>query len=176
MRSYDHVLVESWGAGLYGDPCRQCAWTWPADPAAGIGYVRGLPQRYAQLLTGHSGTERHPDLNWSVTRYVCHVGDNLHSWAERVAGVMAGGDARVGGYDPDALAAARGYERLSLPSALWSLQVAAAAWVQVLTEAVQAGVVLQHSTRGPQRAADVVGNNAHDAHHHAWDIARSLSI
>jgi hypothetical protein len=36
------------------------------------------------------------------------------------------------------------------------------------------GVVLQHATRGAQRAEDVARNNAHDAHHHLWDIDRTL--
>jgi hypothetical protein len=35
-------------------------------------------------------------------------------------------------------------------------------------------VVLQHATRGAQRAEDVARNNAHDAHHHLWDIDRTL--
>ncbi|MGI4895072.1 MAG: hypothetical protein ACRYF3_08175 [Janthinobacterium lividum] len=70
--------MELWGARLYGDPCAQCAWSWPADPAVSIDYVRDLPERYAQLPSGRSGTQRHPELSWSVTGYVCHVGDNLH--------------------------------------------------------------------------------------------------
>jgi hypothetical protein len=37
-----------------------------------------------------------------------------------------------------------------------------------------ARVVLQHATRGAQRAEDVARNNAHDAHHHLWDIDRIL--
>jgi hypothetical protein len=34
--------------------------------------------------------------------------------------------------------------------------------------------VLRHATRGAQRAEDVARNNAHDAHHHLWDIDRTL--
>jgi hypothetical protein len=40
--------------------------------------------------------------------------------------------------------------------------------------ALARGVVLQHATRGAQRAEDVARNNAHDAHHHLWDIDRTL--
>ena len=166
--------MEAWGARAHGDPCTQCAWSWSTDPVVSIEYVRGVPERYARMLSGRSGTERHPELAWSVTGYVCHVADNLHQWAERVVGVLRGADPHVGGYDPDALAAARGYERVPLAGALWSLERSAAAWVQVLTEAVDAEVVLLHATRGEQRARDIAGNNAHDAHHHVWDIARSL--
>lgn len=110
-----------------------------------------------------------------MTGYVCHVADNLRQWAERVAGAMESGDGRVGGYDPDALAAARRYDEVSLAGAMWALQQSSAAWVQVLTAAVDADVVLSHATRGEQRAADVASNNAHDAHHHAWDIGRILA-
>jgi hypothetical protein len=34
--------------------------------------------------------------------------------------------------------------------------------------------VLQHATRGTQRAEDVARNNAHDGYHQAWDIERIL--
>ena len=30
------------------------------------------------------------------------------------------------------------------------------------------------AVRGAQRAEDVARNNAHDAHHHLWDINRTL--
>ncbi len=123
--------MESWGAELYGDPCRQCGWLWSAETRTNIDYVRAVPQQYTQLLAGRTGAERHPELAWSVTMYTCHVGDNLRIWAERAAGVLRGADARVGGYEPDALAAARGYEQITLPAALWSLQDSAEAWVEV---------------------------------------------
>ncbi len=139
-----------------------------------IQYVQDVPHRYAQLLARRTGAERNPELAWSVTEYVCHVGDNLHSWAERIAGVLRGGNPQVGGYHPDSLAVARGDAQISLPAALWSLEISAAAWVPVLTEAVKAGLVMQHTGRGQQRAVDVAGDIAHDAHHHAWDITRSL--
>jgi hypothetical protein len=172
--------VEPWGAALYGDPCTQCGWSWPRDAVSNIDtvsnidYVRSVPEAYARLLDGRSGAERHPDLAWSVTGYVCHVGDNLRLWAERVAGVLRGADPRVGSYDQDALAAARGYAHLPLAGALWSLRFSVGFWVEVLTEATDAGVVVVHPTRGKQSATDIASNNAHDAHHHLWDIARSL--
>lgn len=167
--------MELWGARLYGDPCVDCGWSWSADAAECIAYVARTPGHYMRLLAGATGAERHPDLTWSVTGYVCHVADNLWLWAERVAGVLGSADTQVGGYDPDALAAARGYGGVALPAALWSLENSAAAWIQVLAAAVGANVVLRHTTRGQQRATDIARNNAHDAHHHAWDLTRSLS-
>lgn len=166
--------METWGARLYGDPCASCGWRWSLAPLACVEQVRGAPARFADLLDGCTGTERHPDLSWSVTGYVAHVADDLRLWSERLARVMRGADLHVTGHDPDALAAARRYEELSPPGALWSLEQSAKAWADVLTQALEADVVVVHATRGTQRAEDVARNNAHDAHHHAWDVPLSL--
>ncbi len=78
------------------------------------------------------------------------------------------------GYDPDLLSRARHYNDVSLAGALWSLRWAVDAWTQSAEVALARGVVLQHATRGAQRAEDVARNNAHDVHHHLWDIDRIL--
>ena len=70
-------------------------------------------------------------------------------------------------YRRDALA--RRYETLPLAAALWSTGRAIDAWVSVLPSALSDEIVLQHQTRGMQRAEDVVRNNCHDAHHHLWE-------
>jgi hypothetical protein len=64
---------------------------------------------------------------------------------------------------------------VSLAGALWSLRWAATAWTEAAETALTAHVVLHHATRGPQRAEDVARNNAHDTHHHLWDITRTLT-
>jgi RimJ/RimL family protein N-acetyltransferase len=167
-------VVERWGAALYGDPCRECGWGWP-DPAASVEFVARVAQEFAEALAGVDGTVRHPDHAWSVTGYVAHVGDNLRQSAERVAGALAGGTLHVSGYDPDVLAAARGYDHLDLPAALWSLRHSADAWVEVLRAALASDLVLQHAARGEQRAQDVARNNAHDAFHHLHDVRRAVA-
>lgn len=167
--------MESWGARLYGEPCRECGWSWATVPDDAVGYVRELPTLLDELLLGRTGGERRPDVAWSAGEYVCHVGDNLRLWAERVAGRLAGDEGVVGGYDPDQLARARRYDAIHLPAALWSVRRAAADWVDVLAPALERGLVLTHATRGAQTAADVALNNAHDAHHHVWDISRCLT-
>ena len=78
------------------------------------------------------------------------------------------------GYDPDLVAQARHYNEIAPVAALWSLEHAVSAWVASVTAALKCGVVLRHATRGIQRAEDVARNNAHDGHHHAWDIERIL--
>lgn len=103
-----------------------------------------------------------------------HVADNLRQWAERVQSLRLAGVARVGGYDPDQLAAARGYATIPLPVALWSLEGSVELWVTVMHAAIAESVTLEHRSRGAQTAAQIVGNNAHDGHHHLWDISRAL--
>lgn len=109
-----------------------------------------------------------------MTEYVCHVGDNLRQWAERVQSCRLSGQVEVVGYDPDVLADARAYATLSLEAAVWSTGMAAVGWAEVLTLALDEAVELQHQTRGLQRAADIAHNNCHDAHHHLWDIREIL--
>ncbi len=166
--------VESWGAALYGDPCRGCGFDWSISPDAAMGLVAGVPARYTGLLAHTDGSQRHPDLDWTAGAYVCHVSDNLRIWAERLAGAALGGSRQVPGYDENLLARARAYDRVPLAGALWSLQRAARDWQEAVHLALGRDVVLLHASRGEQRASDVVRNNAHDAHHHTWDIRRSM--
>jgi hypothetical protein len=166
--------METWGADLYGNPCRDCGFGWDLSPEAAVASVRAMPDAYAERLAGSTGQERHPDLGWTTAGYVSHVADNLRTWSERLAGGYLDGALAVPGYDPDLLSRARHYDELSLAGALWSLRWAMHAWVDSLQLALAAEVVLQHASRGPQRAEDVARNNAHDAHHHLWDVDRIL--
>ncbi|AGZ40653.1 hypothetical protein [Actinoplanes friuliensis] len=168
--------MEPWGAALYGDPCEACGFDWSLTPQEALGWVSGWGPRLAEVTAGAEGTERRPPRRWSVTEYVCHVGDNLRQWSERVQSALLAQQPAVGGYDPDALAAARGYAALPLPVAAWSSRLAATTWVEVLGRALHDNVELQHVTRGTQTAADVARNNCHDAHHHLWDIEQILSL
>lgn len=166
--------VERWGAKLYGNPCRDCGYDWSVSPRAAIAQVAELPEWYAAILADHSGTERHPGLGWTPAGYVSHVTDNLRNWAERLAGARLAGAVEIPGYDPDLLAEARHYNDIPLAAAMWSLRGAVDSWVESVSAALDAGVVLRHATRGIQRAEDVARNNAHDAAHHGWDIQRIL--
>ncbi len=85
----------------------------------------------------------HPSGGWSVTEYVCHVGDNLRQWSERLQSALLCQQREVAGYDPDALATARGYTALPLAVAAWSSQLAATAWVEVAQRALRENVVLR---------------------------------
>lgn len=167
--------MEPWGADLYGDPCRECAFDWSIDAADAVGRVAELPARLAGATATARGPERRATGGWTVSGYVSHIGDNLRQWAERVQCARLSGQVEVSGYDPDALAEARVYTRISLEAAVWSAGLAATAWAGVLGDAVCEGVKLTHVTRGLQRAEDVARNNCHDVHHHLWDIEQILN-
>jgi len=168
--------MSEWGASVYGQPCRGCGYSWDEGVGAAVTLVARVPSTYARLVDGATGGERHPDLAWSVAAYVSHVADNLRIWSERLAGVAAGADKEVGGYDENALARARAYETIPLAAAQWSLTRSVAGWQHAVGRTVRTGVVLIHPERGPQTLADVVATNAHDAFHHRWDIERSLRV
>lgn len=173
----DFVPTEGWGAELYGDPCRECSYDWGITPTQAVQVVEALPSVFGELLDGATGSERHADLAWGATGYVCHVSDNLRTWAD---GLAAGLDrARVTpvpvpGYDPDLLAVARRYDLIDPDAALCALTSAVSTWMDVVPKAVHREVLLWHARRGEQRAADVAVNNAHDAMHHVWDVRRIL--
>ena len=80
----------------------------------------------------------------------------------------------VGGYDESELARARNYELIPLEAALWSLRVSIAEWVKAVEISRPKGRVLIHPERGELDLAAVVQSNTHDAHHHLWDVARTL--
>lgn len=167
--------MEKWGVTLYGNPCRACGFEWDLTPAAAVASVRAMPEAYAERLADATGSEQHPDLTWTTVGYVSHVTDNLRTWSERLAGGYLVGALVVPDSDPDQMAQARHYREISLAAALWSLRWAVDAWVEAVEAALTAQVVLQHATRGPQRAEDVARNNAHDAYHHLWDVDRTLN-
>lgn len=83
--------MESWDAALYGHPCVKCGYDWSISPQKAVELVARVPARYAGLLAGTDGSQRHPDVSWTAGAYVCHVNDNLRIWAERVAGAALGG-------------------------------------------------------------------------------------
>lgn len=171
--SHDRI-VSGWEEGLYGDPCRDCGYDWSISQADAVSLVLGTPEAYRELLRGADGHERHPELSWSVVAYVCHVGDNLRIWAERLAGIARGAPRTVAAYDENLLARARAYEGVALKGAIWSLDGAVEDWNDAVGLASVNEVVLVHPELGEQTLLDVLRSNAHDAYHHQWDIRRSL--
>jgi hypothetical protein len=165
---------ETWGPVRFGDPCRDCAFAWSLTSEEAIASVLALPDRFSDLIGTSDGFLRHPDLDWTVGAYVCHVADNLHIWAQWLAGAAFAGEDGVPGYEERDLGDARFYTRVPVGGALWLLRQATRPWHDAVTVAQAHDVVLQHASRGPQSVHDVVRSNAHDAFHHGWDIQRIL--
>jgi len=157
---------------FYGDPCRSCGYAWEQPADALVAEVRGLPAAYRATLDGLDGSATHPDLDWCASAYVLHVADNLRVHAERMVATARGGPFVFEQYDADALAEVRAYADVPLEGALWSLECVVGPYVEAFREASDAGVVLLHSVRGEQSALEVLRGNAHDAHHHGWDLMR----
>lgn len=169
----DSSIMDRWAGALYGDPCRECFFTFSRSLDESLAYLATVPEEYRDVLADAAGTERHRDLSWPVASYVCHVADNLRIWAERLAGSAAGQKA-VAPYDENLLAAARSYPDVPLPAALWSLGRSRGDWEAAVSAASQDGIVIVHRERGDMNLEDVARGVAHDAFHHAWDIRRSL--
>jgi hypothetical protein len=166
--------MDNWGAPLYGDPCRECRFTWATELPAATLLMRNLPDSIDELVTGATGTERLPELGWNVSGYISHMTDNTRIWAERLVAVARGADARVVPYDPDLLAESRHYNDVALQGATWSFRIAVENWLSAVNDAVPAGIVMLHSERGAMELSDVVASNAHDAYYHRWDLTRIL--
>lgn len=140
----DSSMMDRWAGALYGDPCRECSFAFSTGLDESLAYLAGIREEFSVLLADAQGTERHPDLSWSVGSYVCHVADNVRIWAERLVGSAAGAKT-VGAYDDNLLAAARSYSDVPLAAALWSIGRASGDWQAAVA------VVSRGSHRGPSR-------------------------
>jgi len=166
--------MSDWGLSVYGDPCRECGFSWAISTPDAVSRVANLPSAYRMLLADRSGNEQLPGLRWSVVNYVSHVADNLRIWSERLMGVVEGAPPLVGNYDENELARARNYKEIPIQAAMWSLTRSVDDWLRSVELSPDSGVVLVHPERGELTLSDVVLSNAHDALHHQWDIERSL--
>jgi hypothetical protein len=167
--------MNSWGPDRYGDPCRECGYDWPEDLEATLHIVRETPQRMRNALAGSDGTTRVTGLEWDARGYVCHVGDNLRIWAERLIAARERPGTLVARYDADLLAQARYYHGIPLNAALWSLGRAVDDWLAAVDGAQSPGFALDHPDRGELHLTDVTSANAHDAYHHIFDVQRSVA-
>ncbi len=166
--------MDTWGAPLYGEPCRQCGFTWATGLVGMVSIMRAIPDSIDELVSGATGVEGLPELAWNVSGYIAHMTDNTRIWAERLIAVARGADPHVVAYDDNLLAEARRYNDIALPGATWSLRMAVESWLRAVEEADRPGFVVLHSERGAMEISDVVASNVHDSYHHRWDLTRIL--
>lgn len=167
--------MTGWGAATYGEPCRECGFSWTIDLDGARAVIAQTPAVYAERCQGSTGDERLPGLSWPVVAYVCHVADNFAIFAERLVGIVRSGRATVTPYDEDELADARHYEATSLGGALWSLERHAGDLLDALAFADAAHAAMYHPDRGDQDVLAVAQSVAHDAFHHTWDLERLVA-
>lgn len=168
--------MNTWGVGVYGNPCRECGFDWSISMETAAALIEDVPDRYASLLEGQDGAAQHPELAWSIGAYVCHVADNLRIYAERMWSSLEADQVNLAAYDQDDLALVRKYEYISTKTALWSLSHSAAMWREAFEAAARREPTFNHPERGLQTLSDIVQSNCHDAIYHEWDIRRSLAI
>jgi len=161
-----------YGAGGWGDPCRQCGYVWSISGDDALGAVADAPRAFAELLADRDGTGTAEGLTWDARSYVWHVADNLRIWAERLSDLGPGERRAVAPYDQDELAAARRYDGMPLAGALWSLGQSAAQFVAAWS-AAPADAALLHPEAGELGMVAVVRQVAHDTVHHQLDVSRT---
>lgn len=157
---------------FYGDPCRSCKFDWSAPDELLTAEILHLDEAYRSILDGLPGTAKHPGLTWNASEYVLHVAENLRQHGERMAAAIHGVAFEFVVSDPNEVSRARNYATVPIEGALWSLKTITGPYVEVLHEALALDVALPHPDRGVQRASAVLHGNAHDAHHHGWDLQR----
>jgi hypothetical protein len=132
--------------------------------------VSDAPAHFTSILAGQDGHKAHPILEWNATAYVVHVADVLRIWADRIAAVALGASDPVVPYNEATLGDVRGYVRLPLKGALWSLSRAVGDWQAAERLAESAVVTLAHPEQGPLPLDEVRKIMAHEIKHHAVDL------
>lgn len=166
--------VSDWGGVTYGEPCRECGFTWELTAEDAVALVSAAPVAYSEVLRHAGGHESTSELAWNVVAYVAHVADNLRVWGERLAAAAGPGEpVPLVAYDSDALAVARRYDLLPLGGVLWSLREAVASWERAWRDADRSRPFL-HPDRGCIVPEDIARTNAHDVVHHLLDVRRCL--
>jgi hypothetical protein len=164
--------MSDWGRSAFGDPCGGCGFGWSISLDDADAIVRDAPRRFREVATRPRDRDRHPDLEWSVSGYVCHVADSIRIWAERIASVVLANQVQVPPYDQDLLAKARHYDAVDVQAALWSLTRAVEDWRAAVELTRNRPFVMRHDEAGTMSFSDVVAIRAHDVVHHAWDVER----
>jgi hypothetical protein len=138
--------------------------------------VAGAAGRYASLFAGCSPGEaaRRPSPQvWPPVAYLWHVVDVLRFGAERLWMLTFDPTSPVVPWDADEVAAARSYDRLSVPVGLHALARARDTWLDAYAS-TPPDAAAPHPEIGRMTAAVMADRNAHEVVHHAVDIAAGL--
>ncbi len=154
--------------------CPECGFSWSVPIDEAIALVEASPERFTALIARASaGPVTTPSETWSPTGYLWHVVDVLRFGTERSWTLVSDPEVGVPGWDADTMAAARSYERLSPRVGLRALGRAARDWVDA-ARVVPLDARVSHPALGTIDGATSIRRNAHEVHHHAFDIDRQL--
>ena len=144
--------------------CSGCGYLWSISIDEAIGLVEGAADRYAHLLAEGVGPGSEDPARWSATGYLWHIVDVIRFGTERLWTLALDPASGIPGWDQDALAAVRNYEKLSAAVGLRALRVSVRDWVQAANEAPRSARV-EHPVFGALTTVDSIRRNAHEVHH-----------
>lgn len=152
--------------------CAECGFDWNSSRQAAIDLVAAGPDAAAGALAGVVDPMRQAGARWSASMYVWHLVDVLRIGTERLLTLTHDPDRGITCWDENALARDRHYHELSPVVGLIALTSAARDWVTAAL-AAPASARVRHPQFGMLGAAEVITRNAHEVHHHLWDIRRA---
>lgn len=153
------------------DTCSDCGFTWSIEIRDAIRLVQSAPDRFSDLFAKGSGAEPDRPDAWTSTSYLWHVVDVLRLGTERLWTLSLDSGSGVPGWDQEALAEVRNYDKLSPKVGLRALEAATRDWTQAAWEAPPNAAV-KHPAFGALTTADSIRRNAHEVSHHARDVQR----
>jgi hypothetical protein len=131
--------------------------------------VAAGPDAAAGALAGVVDPLRQTGGRWSASMYVWHLVDVLRIGTERLLTLTYDPASGITCWDENALARDRHYHQLSPAVGLLELRSAAREWVAAALAAPVAAQA-RHPQFGMLGAVEVIRRNAHEVHHHLWDI------
>lgn len=151
--------------------CAECGFDWGVSRHSAIDLVAAGPDAAARALAGVMDPMHQAGARWSASMYVWHLVDVLRIGTERLLTLTHDPASGIPCWDENALARDRHYHRLSPVVGLIALRSAACEWVTVAL-AAPAIAQVRHPQFGTLGDVEVIRRNAHEVHHHLWDIHR----
>lgn len=156
------------------DVCTVCGFSWTIDLQSALVLLEHMVDRHVAVVEQRDGMAAPADSGWNATAYLWHLTDLARSWAERWVQLSASPGSRLIGWDPDDLAAVRGYRSLPTSAATWALRDATTTLIE-LTRRLDPLLEFEHGDWGNGHVTDGIRWVTHEYVHHLDDvIARSV--
>jgi hypothetical protein len=149
--------------------CSECEFSWsmPLDDA--IALVAHAPTTFGNVADRPDAKKRPEPQVWSPAEYLWHMVDVIRIGTERLWIAMLDPGAGIPCWDADALADVRQYSALSPRVGLRALHEAVQSWSAAAAQ-ISPEATVEHPEFGTLSAADIIRRNAHEVHHHLFDI------